>query len=141
MKVLIMGCGRAGAKLAALLDCEGHQVTIMDTNANSFSRLDPAFNGTALLGDGTDGDSLRRAGIEEIDAFVAVTEGDNRNVMAAQLAKHLFNVPKVICRLYDPLLGELYQTLGIEILSSTLIFAQLLKDKLLKEEIESSKEV
>ena len=132
MKVVIMGCGRVGAELAALLDSEKHQVTILDVNSRSFSRLIPTFKGNALIGDGTDEDSLRKAGIEEADAFIALTQGDNRNVMAAQIAKYIFKVPKVICRIYDPLRGELYQNLGLEAISPTTVFAQLLKERLLK---------
>jgi trk system potassium uptake protein TrkA len=130
MKVVIMGCGRVGAQLAALLVDEGHSVTILDTDEYSFRRLVPSFSGTALLGDGIDEGTLRRAGIEEADAFVAVTQGDNRNIMAAQIAKHIFNVPRVICRIYDPLRRELYTTLGLEAISPTTIFAQMLKEKL-----------
>jgi len=130
MKVVIMGCGRVGARLSGLLDNEGHIVTILDTDSYSFRRLPSNFNGTALLGNGIDEEALKRAGIEEADAFVAVTQGDNRNVMAAQIAKHIFNVPKVICRIYDPLRHELYNTLGIETFSPTTIFAQILKEKL-----------
>ena len=130
MKVVIMGCGRVGAQLAALLDSDGHQVSVLDTNDYSFRRLPPDFSGTALLGNGTDEDVLKRASIEEADVFVAVTQGDNRNVMAAQIAKHIFNVPKVICRIYDPLRRELYSTLGLEAFSPTTIFAQMLKEKI-----------
>ncbi len=132
MKVVIMGCGRVGAELAALLDREGHQVTVLDVDSGSFRRLVPTFKGTALLGDGTDEDSQRKAGIEEADAFVAVTQGDNRNVMGAQIAKHIFNVPRVLCRIYDPLREQLYQSLGVEAISPTTIFAQILKGKLTK---------
>ena len=130
MKVVIMGCGRVGAQLAGLLDSEGHPVTILDTDAYSFRRLPPTFSGAALVGNGTDEETLKKAGIEEADAFVVVTQGDNRNVMAAQIAKHIFNVPKVICRIYDPLRQELYNTLGIETFTPTTIFAQMLKEKL-----------
>ncbi len=130
MKVIIMGCGRVGAHLAALLDGEGHEVTVIDTDAYSFRRLPPAFKGTTLLGNGVDEEVLRKAGIEQADAFVAVTQGDNRNIMANQIAKHIFNVPKVICRIYDPLRQELFDTLGLETVSSTTIFAQILKEKL-----------
>jgi len=129
MKVVIMGCGRVGAQLAALLDAEGHQITILDINSESFGRLPASFRGIALIGDGTDTDTLRKAGIEEADAFVAVTQGDNRNIMAAQMARHLFNVRKVICRIYDPLRKELYETLNLEAISPTTVFAQLLRDK------------
>ena len=130
MKIVIMGSGRVGAQLAGLLDAEGHQVTVLDTDAYSFRRLPTDFNGTALVGNGLDQASLIKAGIEEADVFVAVTQGDNRNVMAAQIAQHIFNVPKVICRIYDPLRQELYQTLGIEAISPTTIFAQILKEKI-----------
>ncbi|HUU08596.1 MAG TPA: TrkA family potassium uptake protein [Dehalococcoidales bacterium] len=130
MKIVIMGSGRVGAQLAVLLDAEGHQVTVLDTDAYSFRRLPADFGGTALVGNGLDQVSLIKAGIEEADVFVAVTQGDNRNVMAAQIAQHIFNVPKVICRIYDPLRQELYQTLGIEAISPTTIFAQMLKEKI-----------
>lgn len=132
MKVVIMGCGRVGAHLAALLDSEGHQVAVLDLSSRSFSRLAPTFKGIALLGDGTDEDSLKKAGIEDADAFIAVTQGDNRNVMASQIAKHIFNVPKVLCRIYDPLREELYKTLGLEAISPTKVFTEILKEKLLE---------
>ena len=129
MNVVIMGCGRVGAQLAALLEEDGHKVTILDRDTYSFRRLPSAFKGTPLVGDGTDEESLKKAGIEEADAFVAVTQGDNRNVMAAQIAKDVFNVPKVVCRIYDPLREELYQTLGLDTISPTNVGAQLLRDK------------
>ena len=130
MKVVIMGCGRVGAKLAGLLDSDGHSVIILDTDAYSFRRLPSDFKGTALVGNGLDQEALKRASIEEADAFVAVTQGDNRNVMATQIAKHIFHVPKVVCRIYDPLRQELYSTLGLETLSPTTIFAQMLRERL-----------
>jgi trk system potassium uptake protein len=130
MQILIMGCGRTGAQLASMLDAEGHQITILDINDVSFRRLPPGFKGNALVGDGTNEDTLRKAGIENADAFVAVTQGDNRNIMAAQVAKYIFHVPKVLLRVYDPLRRELYNSLGLEAFSPTTIFAQLLKDNL-----------
>jgi len=130
MKVVIMGCGRVGARLANLLDADGHSVAVLDTNSYSFRRLLPDFSGTALVGNGIDEEALKRAGIEEAGAFVAVTQGDNRNVMAAQIAKHIFNVPRVICRIYDPLRQELYSTLGLEAISPTTVFAEILREKL-----------
>jgi trk system potassium uptake protein TrkA len=130
MKVIIMGCGRVGAQLAIMLDKENHKVTTLDTNVDSFRRLPPEFKGKALLGNGLDEEILKKAGIEEADAFIAVTQGDNRNIMAAQIAKHIFNVPKVICRIYDPLRRDLYSMLGLEALSPTTIFAQMFKEKL-----------
>jgi trk system potassium uptake protein TrkA len=130
VKVVIMGCGRVGAHLAALLDKEGHHVTLLDINPSSFDRLARSFKGNALLGDGTDEDSLKRAGIVEADAFVAVTQGDNRNVMAAQIAKRVFKVPKVVCRIYDPGREELYRTLGLDTFCPTTSAALELQRKL-----------
>ncbi len=130
MKILIMGCGRLGARLAGLLDDNGHRVTILDTNSYSFRRLPPDFHGTALVGNGLDQSVLKKAGIEEADVFVALTQGDNRNIMASQIARHIFNVPRVVCRIYDPLRQELYDGLGIEAFSPTTIIADLLKKRL-----------
>lgn len=130
MKIVIMGCGRVGAQIARLLEQDGHEITVLDTDAYSFRRLPHDFSGTALLGNGMDEEVLRRAGIEEADVFVAMTQGDNRNVMAAQIAKHIFNVPRVISRIYDPLRQEMYDTLGIEAFSPTTIFAELVKEKI-----------
>jgi trk system potassium uptake protein len=133
MNILIVGCGRVGALLASLLDKEGHKITILDKNGHSFRRLPPNFGGTALVGDGTDQATLRRSGIEKCDAFVSVTEGDNRNIMASQIAKHIFGVHKVVCRIYDPLRKEVYESIGLETISPTTVFAQLLKEKILSE--------
>ena len=130
MNVIIMGCGRVGAQLATLLDSEGHQVAILDIDSYSFRRLPSTFKGTALVGNGLNEEVLKKAGIEQADAFVAVTQGDNRNVMVVQIAKHIFNVPRVICRIYDPLRRDLYSTLGVEAISPTTIFAQILREKL-----------
>jgi trk system potassium uptake protein len=130
MKIVIIGCGRVGAFLAGLLDKNGHKIAIVDVDSYSFRRLPADFNGTALVGNGLDQEVLKRAAIEEADVFVALTQGDNRNIMAAQVAKHIFNVPRVICRIYDPLRQEVYQTLGLETIGPTTIIAQLLRDKI-----------
>lgn len=130
MNILIMGCGRVGARLATLLDEDSHKVTILDNDTYSFRRLPASFGGTALFGNGTDDESLKKAGIEGADIFVAVTQGDNRNVMACQIAKHIFKVPRVVCRIYDPLREEMYSALGLETLSPTKIISQLLREKI-----------
>ncbi len=130
MKVLIMGCGRVGARLAALLDEDGHDVTVLDIDTYSFRRLPASFGGTALFGNGIDEEALRKAGIEDADLFVALTQGDNRNVMACQVAKHIFNVKRVMCRIYDPLREEMYNALGLETISPTKVLAQLLREKI-----------
>lgn len=132
MRVVIMGCGRVGSTLAAVLAEEGHEVAILDTNADAFRRLPRNFRGTAMVGNGIDEDALRRAGIEKADAFVALTQGDNRNVMAAQIAQRIFNVPRVFCRIYDPIRYEMYKELGVETLSSTIVMSQLFHEAILK---------
>jgi len=136
MKVVIMGCGRVGARLASLLDADGHTVTVLDNDTYSFRRLPPTFGGTALFGQGLNQESLKKVGIEEADIFVALTQGDNRNVVSCQIAKHIFNVPRVMCRIYDPLREEMYSALGLETISPTKVFAQLLKEKIEGEKTE-----
>lgn len=130
MKVVIMGCGRVGAQLAAALDGAGHEVVVLDVDSSAFRRLPSGFAGRAMLGDATDQDVLRRAGIQEAAAFIAVTQGDNRNVLAAQIAQHIFKVPKVICRIYDPIREELYHSLGLRTISPTKVMAQLIREHL-----------
>jgi trk system potassium uptake protein TrkA len=134
MKIIIMGCGRVGARLAAMLDEAGHDVTVLDSDTYSFRRLPSSFGGTALFGNGMDTEALKKAGIEECEMFVAVTQGDNRNVMACQIAKHIFKVPRVLSRIYDPLREEMYAALEMETVSPTKVMAQLLKEKIEKTE-------
>jgi trk system potassium uptake protein TrkA len=121
-----MGCGRVGARLATILDAEGHKVTILDIEPYSFRQLPADFNGTAMAGIGFNEDSLRKAKIEHADVFVAVTQDDNRNVMAAQIAKHIFNVPTVVCRIYDPIREEMYHDMGLNTVSPTKAVTELL---------------
>ena len=130
MNLVVMGCGRVGAQLAGLMDAEGHKVTVMDVEPYSFRRLPPTFNGLAMVGNGLEEESLKKAGIEEADVFVTVTQGDNRNVMACQIAKHIYHVPKVVSRIYDPIREEMYHNLGIESVSPTKVVAELLKDRI-----------
>jgi trk system potassium uptake protein TrkA len=123
MFCIIMGCGRVGARVASMLSRAGHEVTVLDLMPAAFDRLDPDFRGNTLVGNGIDSDLLRRAGIERADAFAAVTQGDNRNVMASQVARHIFGVPKVVTRIYDPLRQETFELLGLETISPTVIGA------------------
>lgn len=133
MKVVIMGCGRVGAALATMLDSEGHDVTVLDIRPEAFKRLPPQFKGKKHAGNGIDQDVLARIGLDQADAFVAVTQGDNRNVMATQMAKHLFGVKRTLCRIYDPIREEIYGDLGLETISPTLIGAMMLKGMLDRE--------
>ncbi len=113
MKIIILGCGRLGAHLARRFDREGHEVVVIDRNAEAFSRLGSEFHGRMVFGTGIDEDILRRAGIEEVDAFIAVTNGDNTNAMASEIARLVFRVPRVIARLYDPVREDTFHTLGL----------------------------
>ncbi len=133
MKVIIMGCGRVGATVASMLDEDGHDVTILDTRIDAFRRLPVGYGGKRQVGNGIDQDTLARIGIRQADAFMAVTQGDNRNVMAAQITKHIFGVRRVLCRIYDPIREEIYKGLGLETISPTLVGARLLKETLDRE--------
>lgn len=132
MKVIILGCGRVGTRLAQQLDAAGHDVTIIDRNQDSFVRLGPDYGGAMVLGTGIDEDVMRKAGIEKADAFVAVANGDNTNAMAAQIAQQVFHVPHVVARLYDPVREETYKLLGLEIISPTNISVQIIKEMITK---------
>lgn len=137
MKVIIMGCGRAGAELAVMLERNGHEVTVLDSDPAAFGPLgylSQEFRGVRMVGNGIDQDVLRRAGIEQADAFVSVTRGDNRNVMACQVAKHVFGVPRVVSRVFDPIRNEMYRSLGLRTINPTRVQARLLKEALEKEE-------
>ena len=123
MRVVILGCGRVGARLAGMLDAESHKVSVIDTTLEAFERLPASFSGKVVLGEGVDYDILREAGIERADAFVAATQGDNRNIMASQIAKHLFGVKNVVTRVYDPLRADTFATLGLRAISPTLLGA------------------
>ncbi len=126
MKIVILGCGRVGATLATMMDHAGHTVTIIDASSDSFQRLDADFGGETVLGNGIDEEVLIRAGIKDADAFASVTNGDNRNIMASQIAKEIFKVKKVVCRIYDPIRQNTYNELGLESISPTIVGAELL---------------
>ena len=116
-----------------MLSSEGHEVMVLDIRADAFRRLPPDFKGKRHTGNGIDQDVLARIGVGEADAFIAVTQGDNRNVMATQIAKHIFGVKRALCRIYDPIREEMYRQLGLETISPTIIGAKLLKETLDRE--------
>ena len=128
MKVVIVGCGRVGSTLARELDAAGHDVTVIDEKVSAFSRLGEEFGGEMVVGTGIDESVLRKAGIEEADCFASVTNGDNRNIMAAQVAKVVFNVPRVITRIYDPIREQTYRGFGMETICSTSIVSDMVKE-------------
>lgn len=119
MKIVIVGCGRVGASSAELWDAAGHEVIVLDMVTRAFERLPSTFGGTAVRGDGTDEDVLRRAGAEGADLLIALTEGDNRNVMSAQLAGEALGIPRVIAKINDPLRAAAYAELGIATICRT----------------------
>ncbi|HTC85918.1 MAG TPA: TrkA family potassium uptake protein [Candidatus Acidoferrum sp.] len=119
MKTVIVGCGRVGAVVAEAFDRAGHEVIIIDRSTSAFDKLDDTFKGTAIRGDGTDEDVLRRAGAEDADLFLALTEGDNRNTMSAQIATEALGARKVVAKINDPLRAEAYADLGIATICRT----------------------
>jgi trk system potassium uptake protein TrkA len=134
---MIVGCGRVGSQLALLLSQEGHNVTIIDKNADSFKRLGGTFNGITATGNGFDETLLRDLRIERQDAFVSVTSGDNTNLMATQIAKKMFKVPRVIARVYDPKRADIYRKLGLDIISGTVLVAAMIRDKIIENRFSS----
>jgi trk system potassium uptake protein TrkA len=130
MFVIIMGCGRLGAALATMLEEDGHQLAILDVDKFAFDHLPPNFKGKKILGDGTDQDTLRKAGAESADAFVATTRGDNRNALAAQVARHVFQIERVGSVIFDPIREEVYKELGLRTINPTKIEAQMLRESI-----------
>ena len=118
MKVIIGGCGRVGALLATRFSAAGNEVVVIDKNPSSFRRLGRGFDGTTLRGMVFDYDTLTKAGVDRADAFVAVTSGDNSNVVSATVAREIYRVPKVVARIFDPRRAEIYRRLGIQTVSS-----------------------
>ena len=119
MKVIVMGCGRIGSQVSQLLSDQGHEVTIIDHDSNSEGRLGSNFKGSIIKGLGFDRTILIQAGIEQTEAFVAASQSDNANIVAARIARNIFHVPRVVARLYDPRRAEIYQRLGLTTISST----------------------
>jgi trk system potassium uptake protein len=128
MKVVIVGCGRVGAGLAEAFSGLGHDVTILDTSTRAFDRLSDGFRGQAVRGDGTDEDVLRRAGAEDADLVVALTEGDNRNIMAAQVAMENLGVRQAIAKINDPVRAAAYAELGVATVCRTTMLTDALLD-------------
>lgn len=127
MKVIIIGCGRVGARLARRLASQQHEVSIVDNARESFLRLGPNFAGKTFQGSGLDHDVLERAGAEDADMGVTVTGGDNRNVMIAQLLQHKYGVKRNIARLHDPVRAKIFHDMGIETVCTTTIVEGLLE--------------
>jgi len=127
VKIVIVGCGRTGAFLAGVLADADHEVTIVDLERGAFAHLPQDFKGTTLLGNGTDLDVMRTAGVDKADAFFTLTQGDNRNLMGAQIAKQIFGVKQVIAKVNDPIRANTYRDHGIITVSRTSIMGTLLE--------------
>lgn len=137
MRFLIVGCGRVGSTLAKRLVREGHDVTVVDENSNAFRRVGRDFPGKLVLGTGIDVDVLRRAGAETADGFAAITQGDNRNIMAALIAQQHFKIPRVVARIYDPERSQMYREFGVATVCPTTVGARLMSGALLEGEFSS----
>jgi len=114
MHVVIGGCGRVGSQLTVNLARHGHTISIIDKKPNAFERLPPGFEGQTLVGMVFDRETLEQAGIRDAGAFIAVTNGDNSNIVSARIAKEHYNIERVVARIYDPRRAEIYQRLGIK---------------------------
>lgn len=118
--IVIMGCGRVGSTLAKDFQALGHSVAVIDQDREAFRRLGADFNGLTVAGVGFDRDTLIEAGIEKADAFAAVSNGDNSNILAARVARETYGVQNVVARIYDPGRAEIYQRLGIPTVATVL---------------------
>ncbi len=130
MHVIIGGCGRVGAELADRLSEGEHDVVVLDRDPSSFDRISGSFNGETLTGDITDKDILQRAGIEKADALAAVTDLDNANLMAVQIARELFGVPHSVARLFNPERESSYRKMGVAYVSGTLLVTKAIMNEL-----------
>ncbi len=124
MKIIVMGCGRVGSQVSQLLVWQGHEVTVIDHDANALARLGAEFNGRVVRGLGFDRNVLLEAGVETAEGFIAASSSDNANIVAARTARNIFHVPRVVARLYDPVRVEVYHRLGLTTISSTAWGAQ-----------------
>lgn len=137
MRYLIVGCGRVGSTLAKRLARDGHDVTVVDESSSAFRRVGRDFAGKLVLGTGIDVDVLRRAGAETADGFAAVTQGDNRNIMAALIAQQHFKIKRVVARIYDPERSYMYREFGISTVCPTTVGARLIAGALVDEQYSS----
>jgi trk system potassium uptake protein TrkA len=122
--VVILGCGRVGSRLATMMDGDGFDVTVIDTDGYAFRRLPESFRGRTILGTGIDEDVLRRAGIEGARTFIAVTNDDNPNI-----AQEVFRVPEVLARVYDVERARMYAQLGLKTICPTATIAQMFREQ------------
>ncbi len=127
MQVVIIGCGKVGAKFAQVLSEEGNEIVIVSNDPKAFKNLPPDFDGVTLTGVPIDQDVLKMAGIENTDVLVAVTENDNINIMVCQVAKEIFKVPKVVARIYNPAREHVFHQFGLETICPTDITVNVMR--------------
>jgi len=134
MYIVIIGCGRLGSGLAMELSNDGHDVVIVDKDGKNLERLRSGFNGTRIKGVEIDNDILMEAGIDKADIFLAMTQADNINIMASQIAKNIFKVPRVIARIFDPSREFIYRKLGLQTISPTEVSINIIKNKIINKD-------
>lgn len=133
MQIIVIGCGKVGARFAQVLADDGHDIVIVDNDSNAFKVLGSEFNGITLTGVPIDQDVLKRAGIETADAVAAVTPDDNVNIMVCQVAKEIFKVKKVIARIYDPAREHVFHQFGLQTICPTKITVEVIKSMVVGE--------
>ncbi len=131
MYIIIAGCTKIGATLAQMLSQENHDIVVIDSDPKNLEALGSGFNGMAITGIPIDEDVLQSAGIGQADALAAVTRDDNMNLMVAQIAQHLFHVPKVITRLYSPEREQVFRQMGMTTVCPTSLAVDQIKQMLL----------
>ena len=131
MRICILGCGRMGALTANNMCAEGHEVTVIDKDAEAFKRLNADFNGHRIVGNGLEKSTLEKAGLQAMDAFVATTNYDTRNILGATIAKKVFSVPKVVARFYDQDRAKIFNSFGIETVCVTSLGFQMVENIIL----------
>jgi trk system potassium uptake protein TrkA len=134
MQVIVIGCGKVGSNLAFKLYQNGHDVVIVDSESDAFTMLDPDFNGITITGVPIDQDVLKQAGIETADALAAVTKDDNINIMVCQVAREIFNIPRVIARIYNPEREHVFHQFGLETICPTNMTVDAVMDLLADKE-------
>jgi len=137
MYIIIVGCGRSGSRLANQLSEEGHDVVVIDKDKQSFQRLGSLFNGITYQGNGTDRELLEEAGVQKANGIALVTNSDTSNAMVAQIAKKIYQVKRVIAKIYDPELADTLRDFGFDIINTTVIISKLIKDRFMEDSLRS----
>ncbi|MCL6582408.1 MAG: TrkA family potassium uptake protein [bacterium] len=135
MYIIIVGCGRSGSRLANQLSEEGHDIVVIDKDKQAFQRLGSLFNGLTYQGNGTDRNLLEEAGIQKAHGIALMTNSDTSNAMMAQIAKKIYQVKRVIAKIYDPELADTLRDFGFDIISTTVLISQLVRDRFIEDSL------